>query len=139
MKGEPRLNHNASQEAIHEAGHTLERYLLHGTTGSILPEPLPGKQAGAESEPLPDCLREPNPNKPEAERVVAGPYTEKQRARLEQEIKRTTTSTTRSANWGRESCTRTPNSSFRSTAVRRARCSSSSRLLNLTVVSDEVH
>ncbi len=103
MNPEPRLNHNASQEAIHEAGHALEQYLLHGTTGAILPEPLPGKQAGAESEPLPDCLREPKPNESDGERVVAGPYTEKQRARLEQEIKTTLAgSVAEGLDWGRE-------------------------------------
>lgn len=103
MNRESRLNHTASQEAIHEAGHALERYLLHGTTGAMLPVPLPGKKAGAESEPLPDCLREPNPNESDEERVVAGPYSEKQRARLEQEIKTTLAgSVAEGLDWGRE-------------------------------------
>lgn len=103
MNREPRLNHNASQEAIHEAGHALERYLLHGTTGAILSEPLPDKQAGAETQPLPDCLLEPIPGKPAEKRVAAGPYTAKQRARLEQEIKTALAgSVAEGLDWGRE-------------------------------------
>jgi hypothetical protein len=43
--------------AIHEAGHAVARYLIHGTTGAIRPTPAPGKAAASESEPLPCHLR----------------------------------------------------------------------------------
>jgi hypothetical protein len=52
----PRFDHNASAEAIHEAGHAVERYLLHGTTGAIRSEPFTDKLAGAETEPFPESL-----------------------------------------------------------------------------------
>jgi hypothetical protein len=52
----PRFDHNASILAIHEAGHAVERYLLHGTTGAIRAEPSRGKEAAAEIGRFPDSL-----------------------------------------------------------------------------------
>jgi hypothetical protein len=86
---EPRYDMDASEVACHEAGHAVERYIVHGTTGAIRPAPLPGKEAGAESEPLPDDLRVADPLKPGETKLVEGPYSDGQRRRLEQEIQTT--------------------------------------------------
>jgi hypothetical protein len=75
--------------SIHEAGHAIERYLVHGSTGAVRPEPAEGKQAGAESEPLPESLRETAANSPSGERLRDGPYSEDERARLIQQVKTT--------------------------------------------------
>lgn len=88
-RSEPRLDVDASFTACHEAGHAVGRFLVHGTTGALSPEPLPEKEAGAESEPLPPDLREPDPTRQGEERLVDGPFSTSQRTRLEQEIKTT--------------------------------------------------
>lgn len=97
-----RLDHNASQTAIHEAGHAVERYLEHGTTGAMRREPLPGKEAGAEMEPLPPSLLETDRETGKA-RLREGPYEAAERARLEQEIKTTLAGAVAEAlDWGRD-------------------------------------
>jgi hypothetical protein len=88
-RSEPRLDIDASFTSCHEAGHAVGRYIVHGTTGAISPEPLPDKEAGAESEALPPDLREPDPKRQGDERLVDGPYSSSQRAPLEKEIKTT--------------------------------------------------
>jgi hypothetical protein len=84
VEREPRLEHAASWEAIHEAGHVVERFTIHGTTGAIRPNPLPGKAAGAESELLPKKLL-----KPGTQALRDPPYSSDEVARLKDEIKTT--------------------------------------------------
>jgi hypothetical protein len=89
--------------SIHEAGHAVERHRVHGTTGAIRPEPLPGKEAGAKMEPLPPNLCEPNPLEAGTVRLRNPPYTSSERTRLEQEIKTALAgSVAEGINWGRD-------------------------------------
>jgi hypothetical protein len=89
--------------AVHEAGHALARWQVHGTTGAIRHSPLPEKQAGAESEPLPDELVvvRNGENRPRE-----GPYTDAERWRLAQEMQTTVAGAAAEANlWGKEPLT----------------------------------
>ena len=84
-----RLDVDATVTAIHEAGHAVARHIVHGTTGAIRWKPESGREAGAESEPLPDHLVE-NRGSGLPARLADGPFRhESDRFRLEQEIKTT--------------------------------------------------
>lgn len=63
--------------AMHEAGHAVARFLVHGDTGEVLLEP--GRQGRSQSKPLPPCIHE--------ARLQNEPFTPCERARLEAEIK----------------------------------------------------
>jgi hypothetical protein len=87
VKGEDDLAQvEASVTSCHEAGHAVERFLVFGTTGAICSEPIHGKEAGAEVEPLPPELFEENPTT-DGKRWIPGPYSPAQQSRLEQELK----------------------------------------------------
>jgi hypothetical protein len=83
---EPRLEHGALLTSIHEAGHAVERNIVFGTTGAVRPDPQPGKEAGAETEPLPPALLTPTPAG-DGETLRDPPYSRAEVDRLLDEMK----------------------------------------------------